>query len=110
MYSDTVIFGGMEPPRWALDAASKFERYPDDDKHRKRGWLLTFPNGWKVSVIWNHPQGSNLNRAYSDHNTVEVAVFTPAGAYWGGDVIGWQTRDDVAAIIGDTIMKGQEHG
>ncbi len=56
---------------------------------------VEFDNGWSLSIIWG---GST----YSDSNTVEVAVINPQGeldyTHTDGDVLGWQSPDDVIDI------------
>ena len=60
--------------------------------------VMEFPNGYSVSVLHGE-------QFYSDDNTYEVAVMKdnnvvyPANICPDGDVLGWQTREQVTEIM-----------
>ena len=73
------------------------------------GALISFDNGWQVSVVagkmaYCNPREDNLDP--STYSSFEVAVLNPAGDFATGellqsvdDVIGWCGRDDIDNII-----------
>ena len=79
-----------------------------------KGFQITFDNGWTISVQWG--KGNYCDRRdYSmfsmatedgvvECKNAEVAVWDADGVWLplqdsGDDVIGWQTPDEVAALI-----------
>lgn len=68
-----------------------------------RGFRITFANGWAVSVQWsfgNYCENANKEKPLPNSRNAEVAIFDPNGDFHG-DVRGWQTPDQVAAIIAE---------
>ena len=71
-----------------------------------RGFHMTFANGYIVSVQFGHGN-SCANRYGNDGDksaNAEVAAWSDFGGEWvklgeNGDVIGWQTPDQVLAIM-----------
>ena len=84
------------------------------------GFHLTFANGYTVSVQWNPhsycgnrnlqtPPDSTFSYPGAECTTAEVAAWHNPNGEWvklgeDDDVVGWQTVDQVAAII-DRISK-----
>ena len=74
-----------------------------------KGVQITFDNGWTISVQWG--KGNYCDRRFSmeteqgivECKNAEVAVWDADGVWLpmsdGDDVIGWQTPDDIAALI-----------
>ena len=54
----------------------------------------TFANQWTISVV----TGPN-DFQISDERPYEVAILLPDGKYLGGDVFGYQTEEDIDAIL-----------
>jgi len=71
------------------DRDGRYRVIPDTDTGFRLQLLKG--GGWDVSVQWHHT-------AHCDGSTAEVAVFRPGGEI-DGDVLGWQTRAQVCAII-----------
>ena len=76
----------------------------------RNGYHMTFANGYTVSVQWNCGNycSDRGGDDYSGKNprecsSVEVAAWDASGEWVklseSDDVIGWQTADDVAAIM-----------
>ena len=63
----------------------------------KTGFCLTFPNGKSVSVQWGKGTYS------SGKDMAEVLVFGPT---IDGDLIGWQSPEQVAEIIAKVAAEG----
>lgn len=82
---------------------SMFRAQPD-------GFAITFANGWTVSVRHGKWHYCNNRIGQSDGRScpnAEVAVINPDGKFVGDDVLGWQSPDQVAAIITETANKGK---
>ena len=56
----------------------------------------TFANQWKISVVTGHKSGG---LHISKEKPYEVAILLPDGKYLGGDVFGYQTKEDIDAIL-----------
>ena len=75
---------------------------------RSDGFAITFANGWTVSV--RHGSFHYCDNKDRDQTkewncpNAEVAVLMPDGEF-DGDVKGWQTPDQVAAIITKTAER-----
>jgi hypothetical protein len=83
----------------------------------RNGFHISFGNGYTVSVQWNpgnycsNPRGSSTDN-FDGHRmtcaTAEVAAWKDNGLWLrlgeDDDVIGWQTAEEVAAII-DRVSK-----
>ena len=73
----------------------------------RRGFQITFENGWKISVMFggdeHYADGKVHTEGFTYANSAEVAVFFPNGLLYpltdSDDVIGRQTADEVAALI-----------
>lgn len=60
--------------------------------------VLTFPNGWGVSLITG--EGT-----YSDYGTFEAAVLAPSGEIEGHEVKGWLTPEEVRALFAEVMAR-----
>jgi hypothetical protein len=73
---------------------------------RGQGFHVAFANGWKVSVQWglgNYCENRRGTDADADpdmlqSHSAEVLVMRPDGSY-AGDPKGWQTPEQVAALL-----------
>jgi len=75
------------------------------------GFRMTFANGWSISVQWssfnycaNKSYSISFDEVQEPHcTTAECAVWDANGDWFPltehDDVIGWQTPDEVAALI-----------
>jgi len=71
------------------------------------GFYMTFANGYTVSVQWNPgnyvSDRSGNNGEHRESGNAEVAAWDGQGDWVplgdNDDVVGWQTADDVAAIM-----------
>lgn len=90
---------------------------------RQKGFHMEFENGWTVSVQWGPGNYCDHHKTWSEEvdlskqkewpsTTAEVAVFDPTGAMTMFSnfetVQGWQTPDQVAALIAETAARPRE--
>ena len=96
-----------------------FNIHKEDMNH---GFVTKFKNGWSISVRWgavnycnnqgNYDPGKHsvITDKYNESNTAEVAVFDPMDnmdALSDHDQVrGWQTPNDVAMIMVETMRRG----
>ena len=96
-----------------------FKMYKQD---MNQGFVMKFKNGWSISVRWGAVnycanQGSYapgkanvITDKFDESNTAEVAVFDPMDnmdALSDHDQVrGWQTPNDVAMIMVETMRRG----
>jgi hypothetical protein len=64
--------------------------------NENKGFQITYPNGYTISVQW----GAGT---YSTETTAEVAIIDPAGNFYPisekDSVIGWQTPTEIITLM-----------
>ena len=106
---------------FSLAELSVFERPGAEIEPRDRpgraGCLVTFPNGWGVSIQWGAGNyGSNYDHPFDgwvpDATTAEIAVIAPGDqgdlVTWadGDTVQGWCSMDRVQRVL-DLVAEGK---
>jgi len=64
--------------------------------NENKGFQITYPNGYTISVQWGFG-------TYSTETTAEVAIIDPAGNFYPisekDSVIGWQTPTEIITLM-----------
>jgi hypothetical protein len=83
--------------------SNKFSVQEQED-YANNHFGMRFENGYSVSIIWHTERTGGIAAMGDGNAAAEIAVFPP-GYDDGGkeaEVYGWQTPEQIAAIIADT--------